>query len=129
MMSKTDADTLYLVYDGDCPLCRAGAQGFRVNRAVGRLETLDARTTDHPLIAEIKARGFDLNQGIVVAYQGQLHHGEDAMHMLALMGSSSDAFNRFNAWLFRSKARVKWLYPVLKTGRRVSLKLMGKHEI
>jgi len=126
-MDKIDPDTLWLVYDGDCILCRSGAQGYRVSKAVERLQTLDARIeTNHPVLREIHARGLDLNQGMVAVYGGQWRHGADAMTLLALLGSDSDALNRFNAWLFRSPVRARRLYPVLKAGRRLSLRLSGK---
>jgi predicted DCC family thiol-disulfide oxidoreductase YuxK len=122
-----DAGILWLVYDGDCPLCRASAMAVRVKKAAGNLMTLDARHAEgHELMEAIKAQNLDLNQGIVVRYHGQLYHGTDALHLLALMGSQNDAFNRFNAWFFKSKARVAFFYTVLKAGRRLSLKLLGK---
>ena len=129
-MSKTEAETLWLVYDGDCVLCRSGALGYRVNKAVGRLQTLDARVdTDHPILQEIHARRLDLNQGIVVVYGDQWRHGADALNLLALLGSNSNTFNRFNAWLFRSPRLTRWLYPLMRAGRNLSLKLAGKTQI
>jgi predicted DCC family thiol-disulfide oxidoreductase YuxK len=131
-LSKPDAedDTLWLVYDGDCPLCRASAMAVRVKKAAGALMTLDARHAEgHELMDAIAAQNLDLNQGIVVRYHGQLYHGVEALHLLALMGSQNDIFNRFNAWFFKSKARVHFFYPVLKAGRRLSLKLLGKDLI
>jgi len=126
-MDKIDPDTLWLIYDGDCVLCRSGALGYRVNRAVKCLNTLDARTEgDHPVLREIHARGLDLNQGMVAVYGDQWRHGPEAMTLLALLGSDRDARNRFNAWLFRSPARARLFYPLLKACRRLSLRLGGK---
>lgn len=127
---REDAHTLWLVYDGDCVLCRSGALGYRINRAVGRLETLDARgDSDHPILKEIRARQLDLNQGIVVVYGHQWHHGAEALNRLALLGSNSDGLNRFIAWMFRSPCCTRWLYPLLRAGRDLSLKLSGKTQI
>jgi predicted DCC family thiol-disulfide oxidoreductase YuxK len=126
----SDPETLWLVYDGDCPLCRASALGVRIKKAAGQLMTLDARTAgEHELMAAIAAEGLDLNQGIVVRYHGLLHHGIDALHLLALLSSPHDSFNRFNAWMFKSKARVKALYPLMKAVRRLSLGILGKDLI
>ncbi|UDF04200.1 DCC1-like thiol-disulfide oxidoreductase family protein [Asticcacaulis sp. AND118] len=129
-MDKTEAETLWLVYDGDCVLCRSGALGYRVNKAVGRLQTLDARShAVHPVLREIHTRQLDLNQGIVVVYGDQWRHGADALNLLAMLGSNHDALNRFNAWLFRSPRRARWLYPLMRAGRNLSLKLAGKTQI
>ena len=130
MDKPADDGTLWLVYDGDCPLCRASAQAVRVKKAAGKLMTLDARHAEgHELIEAIKARGLDLNQGIVVRFHGQLYHGVDALHLLALLGSSHDLFNRFNAWFFKSKARVALFYPFMKSVRALSLLVQGKGAI
>lgn len=127
-MSKPETDNgLWLVYDGDCPLCRASAHAVRVKKTVGQLHMLDARTNrDHPLMTQIAAEGLDLNEGMVVRFEGRLYHGMEALHILALLGSEHDAFNRLSAWIFKSKTRTRVLYPVMKLARRISLKILGK---
>jgi predicted DCC family thiol-disulfide oxidoreductase YuxK len=119
--------SLVLVYDGDCPLCRNSAKAVRLKASVGSIEMVDARVLgNHPIRSEIMDEGLDLNEGIVVKFEGKLYHGSDALHLLALLGSSSDRFNRFNAWIFRSKIRTDWLYPYLKAARRLSLWVQRK---
>ncbi|MFT4089254.1 MAG: DCC1-like thiol-disulfide oxidoreductase family protein [Asticcacaulis sp.] len=123
-------DGLWLVYDGDCPLCRSAAQAIRLKATVGQLHIINAREADeHPLIQEIRARGLDLNAGIVVRYQGQFYHGAEGVNLLALLGSENDRFNRFNRWVFGSKARAECLYPALKAGRGLLLRLRGKSPL
>jgi hypothetical protein len=58
-----------------------------------------------------------------------LLYGVDAIHALALMGTRSGAFNRLNYWAFRSSAVSGVLYPLLRSGRNLLLKIRGVHKI
>jgi predicted DCC family thiol-disulfide oxidoreductase YuxK len=123
-------DTIWLVYDGDCPFCSASAQTVRVKQAVGNLRILNAREAQgHPLMDEIRAQALDLNQGIVVKFAGQLYHGAEALHLLAMIGSEQGWLNRLNVRLFRNRSVVRFAYPVLKAMRGASLTLLGKTPI
>jgi predicted DCC family thiol-disulfide oxidoreductase YuxK len=124
-------EKVWLVYDGDCPLCLVGAKYFHIKQAVGDLYVLDARQAkdDHSIIQEIKAHGLDLNQGMVLKIGGRLYHGVDALHIMALIGSNSGWFNRLNAYLFKSKKVAKLCYPLLKIARNLALWLKGIPQI
>ena len=120
---------VFLVYDGDCPFCSAVARMARIKKAVGELRILNARDATGPVMDEIHARGFDLNQGIVVKLGEQFYHGEDALHMLAMIGSRSGLFNRINVALFRNRRTVTVMYPIMKAFRGLSLKALGRRPI
>jgi predicted DCC family thiol-disulfide oxidoreductase YuxK len=121
---------IWLVYDGDCPFCSASARTVRIKQAVGTLHILNAREANgHPLMEEINAQALDLNQGIVVKLAGQLYHGADALHLLAMIGSEQGWLNRLNVGLFRNRTLVRFTYPVLKALRGASLRLLGKRPI
>lgn len=125
-----EADYIELVYDGDCPFCSASAHMVRLKQAVGQLRIHNARDiTDTPLMAQIRAQGFDLNQGIIVSYQDRLYHGEDALYLLALLGSENGWLNRLNVALFRNRRTVALAYPFLKAVRSCALFLNGKKPI
>ena len=117
-----------LVYDGECPACRNYVRVVRVRDAVGDFRLLDARDGG-PLVEEITAAGLDLDEGMVLKIGGRLHHGEDAVHALALIGSPSGVLNRLNHRLFRSRRTSAALYPVLRAGRGLLLRLLGKRRI
>ncbi|EGF93012.1 pyrrolo-quinoline quinone [Asticcacaulis biprosthecium C19] len=121
---------IQLVYDGDCPFCMASARMVRIKQAVGSLQILNAREiAGTPLGDEIAAHGLDLNQGIVVKFEDRLYHGEDALHLLAMIGSDRGWLNRLNVALFRNKATVALFYPAMKAIRRLMLRLNGKQPI
>lgn len=77
----------------------------------------------------ITARGFDIDQGMVLIMNHHFYFGADAIHKLVLIASPSTVFNRFNIWIFRSRRRAELLYPVLRACRNFLLKLMRRTKI
>jgi len=129
-MSNPSPSSLWLVYDGDCPFCSATAQMYRLRKSVGDLVVVDARTAgDTPLMREIAESGLDLNEGIVASFGGQLYHGPDTLHLLAMLGSDNGVVNRLNVLLFRNRAVVGFAYPFMKAARNGVLKLLGRKAI
>ena len=131
MTNKTaglDAAKLLLVYDKECPACNNYCQMVRIRESVGELQLVDARE-DTPIMQEITAAGLDIDEGMVLKMNDQLYYGSDAIHALALISSRSGVFNRLVYWVFKSKRASHVLYPILKNGRAVLLKLMGKSKI
>lgn len=119
-ISEPATDTLYLIYDGDCVLCRNTAQATKIKKSVGHLEIINARTS-HPLVTEAIKNGYNLNEGIIVKYNKQYFYGVDAVHFLALIGSSSDVYNKINSSLFRYKFAARIFYPLFKAIRKLIL--------
>jgi len=119
---------ILLVYDKECPVCNAYCQIVRIRETVGDLKIIDAREKSE-VLAEITARGLDIDKGMVLKMGGQFYYGSDAMHALALISGRSGLCNRLNYWIFRSKSVSSWLYPVLRLFRNLLLKLLGKTKI
>ena len=117
-------DTITIVYDDECPFCRNYCRLVRVRAAVGRVDLVDARQPS-AVMDEITAAGLDIDRGMVVKIGGRIHYGSDAIHILALLSSRSGLFNRFNYWIFRSKRFSSVLYPILRDGRNLILRMMG----
>ncbi len=128
-MSATP-ETITLVYDGDCPFCRATAHMYRLKQAVGSLSIINAREAfGSPLMNDIQRRGLDLNEGVVVHFGSKLYHGAEALHVLALMGSQTGWLNKLNVSMFRNRATARLYYPFLKGVRNFFLWLLGKKPI
>jgi predicted DCC family thiol-disulfide oxidoreductase YuxK len=119
---------ILLVYDKECPACNAYCQIVRIRESVGDLRIIDAREKSD-VLDEITAKGLDIDQGMVLKMGDQLYYGSDAIHALALISSRSGVFNRFNYWMFKSKAISSWLYQLLRFCRNLLLKLLGKTKI
>ena len=120
IISESQESTLYLIYDGDCILCRNSAQAIKIKKAIGHLEIINARDS-HPLVIEALKMGYDLNEGILINYNNQYYYGADAVHFLALIGSSSDTFNKVNRSFFKYKWLARCFYPLFKMTRNIIL--------
>ena len=122
------AEKLILIYDDECPACRKYTQMVRLRESVGELVLINARD-EGDAVLKLTAAGYDLDEGMALIVGEHVYYGAETVHMLALMGSSSGIFNRFNHWVFKSKARSRLLYPVLKAGRNLLLKILRKNKI
>jgi predicted DCC family thiol-disulfide oxidoreductase YuxK len=121
---------VWFIYDGDCPICRRAAQALRIKKAVGTLHLLNARENrEHPLVKDVNTRGLNLDDGMALKFLENFYHGEDALHMMALLGSTQGWFNRMNVVLFRSKTLAKWCYPPMRAARNILLRLKGVEKI
>ncbi len=129
LTAKTKND-VWFVYDGHCPVCTMAAQALRIKQAVGNLHLVNAREDkEHPILDEIKDRHLDLDEGMVLKYQNGYYHGQDALHMMALLGSSHGWFNRLNALLFRSRPIARFCYPAMRAARNTLLRFKGVGKI
>lgn len=122
------AETLWIVYDGECPLCSRFSTLYRAREVVQRVCLVDARSRD-PIVAEVCARGFDLDAGMVVKLRDQFYHGAEALNVMALLGSDHTLFNRLNRAIFRRAGVARHLYPMLVRGRMLLLRLLGRDLI
>ena len=119
---------ILLVYDKECPACNNYCQLVRIRGYVGELVLVDARDESN-VRKEITAKGWDIDQGMVLKVGEEHYYGSDAIHALALLSSKSGIFNRINYWAFKSRTISKWIYPVLRFFRNVLLKMLGKTKI
>ncbi len=118
----------YILYDGDCPFCSNFVKMVQLRKAVGPVALLNIRENKE-LADHYAAKGFNLDQGMLLHLDGQDYWGADCMNRIALLSSESDAFNKLNAAVFRHQRLSRVLYPVLRTGRNLSLWLMGRRRI
>ncbi len=115
-----------LVYDRECPVCKFYSR--HVDIAHGELERVDARQPG-TLRNELTARGYDLDEGMVLRVGENLFYGSDALHELARMSSGKGFFNRCASFAFRSPRTARALYPMLTRGRTLMLRLLGRGRI
>jgi len=122
-MSKPQ-DDVWLVYDGECPVCKTYCKYIRIREAVGKLHLVDARESSS-IMDEITAAGLDIDQGMVLEFKNAIYYGPDAIYMLTLLSTSSGFFNRVNYYVFSAKIGAKIFYPVGKAFRTLLLKVLG----
>lgn len=128
MAMATNGAGATLVYDGECPFCSAYVKYVRVRESVGGLKLVDARSGEPP-VDEIRRRGYDLDEGMVLVIGNRFYHGADCINALAMLSSESSAFNRLNAAVFKSERLSKLLYPALRFGRNTTLRLLGRRKM
>ena len=83
-------DTDFLLYDGECPACSAYVAIARLRQLYPALKILNARS-EPDLVAELRTRGYEINDGMVLCLGGAIHFGADATRMIAQLGSASSS--------------------------------------
>lgn len=119
---------LVVVYDGDCPFCCNYVALMALRKATGSVELVDARS-DAPPVIKLKQLGYDLNEGMAALYGGNVYYGSDAVTFLSSLANERGWLGRLIAHVLRGPRRARLIYPILKLGRRVTLRLLGKPPI
>lgn len=117
-----------IVYDGQCPFCSRYVKLVRLRQSLGHVQLVDARQPG-PAMAEIRATGLDLDEGMALRLNGRWYHGDECIHMLALLSTPSTFFNKLNSAVFRSRPAAKLLYPALRAGRNLTLLVLGRRKM
>ena len=118
---------VHILYDGACPFCTAFSQMVRLQENYS-VELVNARAP-HPLVQAATQKGLDLDEGMIVVLDDEFYHGEDAMTRMALMTAKSGVLRRLTKWTFSSPWRSRILYPFLRAGRNMTLKILGHKKI
>ena len=117
-----------VIYDGECPFCSRFVAFQQLREALNALQLVDARERPD-LVREFEAAGMPLDQGMALVLNGEVYYGADCLNRLALMSSRNDAFNKLNAAIFHSPTVSRLLYPILRAGRNLTLRLLGKRSL
>ena len=120
-------DGMVVVYDGQCPFCTRYVKMLRLREAFGEVRLVDARSGEPEAIEA--AELFDLDDGMAARVAGEWYHGADCMNVLSLASGPAPLVNRLLARLLSDKGRARALYPWLRGGRNLTLKLWGRHKI
>ena len=126
-LSHYPAGSIIIIYDGDCPFCRSYVALTRL-RELADIFLLNARE-EPGLCRELLYKGVSLDEGMVVIINNEVHHGGDAINRITLLTSNNTLFNKFAYLLFSKPLISKFVYPVLRGIRNVTLRLLGKKPI
>ena len=122
-------DTDYLLYDGECPVCSAYVAMARLRQLYPGLKVLDARS-EPDLVAALRSKGYEINEGMVLCLDGAIHFGPDATRLIAQLGRTSPSqWRRTALGLIGSASWSRRLYSGLNRGRRALLRVLGRKPI
>jgi hypothetical protein len=127
MSVSETGEGITIVYDGECPFCSQYVKILRLRHAFGHVRLVDARSND-PKALEARER-FDLDDGMAALIGGRWYYGADCMNMLSLASGSSSFGNRIMARVFSDPDRARALYPFLRSGRNLVLRILGREKI
>jgi predicted DCC family thiol-disulfide oxidoreductase YuxK len=127
MEPRAGAD--FLLYDGECPACSAYVAMTRLLQLYPGLRVVSARA-EPALVAELRGKGYEINEGMVLCLDGAIHFGPDATRMIAVLGRSSASWWRKAALAGIGTAPwARHLYPWLNRARWLLLRLLGRKLI
>ncbi|WP_072396587.1 DCC1-like thiol-disulfide oxidoreductase family protein [Hyphomicrobium sp. CS1GBMeth3] len=121
-------DKTYIVYDGQCPFCSQYVKLLRLRDTLGHVELIDARTP-HAAVDYVARAGVVLDQEMALIQGGEVYSGAACINRLALMSTRSGVFNRLNALAFSSPTVSRFAYPILRTFRNLTLRLLGREPL
>lgn len=119
------ARELWVIYDGECPYCRHYVRLVKLRESVGCVHLVNAREADHEAVREVRARGYDLHGGMVVKMNNHYYHGDEALHLLALLTDHKTVFNFLSGALFSRRWVARTLYPLFRLCRKITLRIKG----
>jgi predicted DCC family thiol-disulfide oxidoreductase YuxK len=125
---SADDHKLVIVYDGHCPFCNNYVQLMALKRVAGDVELIDARS-GHPVVRRLEALGYALDDGMAAICGEKIYYGADAVILISNMVGEDSWIARVLAVLLRKPERAKVLYPIMKYGRRITLRLLGRRHI
>lgn len=112
-----------ILYDTECPFCSNFVALSRLKKNVGDVVLVDARS-NAPLCEEMKKKGFDLNEGMIVVDGENIYFGSDAMYFISIHSRLGLLWAPVR-YLMRARPISKAIYPILKLFRRLSLYILG----
>lgn len=124
-LPNSQSPVLLVAYDGQCPFCSAYVRVNRLHALDIDLQLIDLRQ-DLAFVESLRERGINPQEGIYAHYQGQDYFAEGAMALIGGLTSSSSFVARGFKWWFQSHARARFIYPLLKFGRGLALKILGR---
>lgn len=109
-------------------MCSAYCKALAIRQLDSSFEIVNARQY-HPILEIINEMGFNMDEGFVLKIGSEYFHGADAIHRLALISTGAGTFNRLNYLIFKSSYLSSILYPLLRTGRNIVLRLLGRKKL
>ncbi len=116
-------DPARIIYDGECPFCASYVAFARLRKRLGAVELIDARQRPD-IVESLAARGFQIDEGMVVEMDDKVFFGPEAMWAINTLLSANPLLR-----LVSGRRFLKLAYPLMRGGRNMTLRLLGRRPI
>ncbi|NQZ14689.1 MAG: DUF393 domain-containing protein [Alphaproteobacteria bacterium] len=121
-------EKIIIAYDGDCPFCSSYVHMQRLQNLGIDVSLVNFRD-DPELVETLRHKNLDPNNGMYVKMGDAEYYADEAVTVISSLTTSKNIINLGFKWWFKNRTRAKILYPVLRTGRNLSLKMLGKSKL
>lgn len=118
----------FLLYDGECPACRAYVAIARLRQLWPDLRILDARQ-EPELVSELRGQGYEINEGFVLSLGGRIYFGPEATRVIGERGRSLGSVRSAILGAIGTAPWSRRLYPWLNRCRKLLLAALGRSLI
>ena len=130
MVEQSEKQIVWLVYDGECPMCRSFSTLYSLREKFGEVRLVNARYGEPEwLMNKIKELGYNLDEGIVILENERFHYGQAAVVFMARHADDKNIFLNVAYFCFKNATFTKIIYPVLRAIRNGLLFVLGKKKI
>jgi len=116
--------TIKLYYDKECPFCNEYSKYIEL-RKVYDIEIINAREELEKL-NDFKNKGFDINNGMIIEYEGNIFQGSDAIKIIDKYILKKGAIDIFLSFIINLPGFKQIIYPLVKVLRIIILKSLGR---
>jgi len=118
---------LDIYYDGECPFCRSFVTLSRLKSMyVVNLHNLRDSPDEVIIFTE---QGYNVDDGMIVKFNDETYFGHQAVQIIAALSNKNKVVGRIYYTLFSNKRFVKFLYPLMRLGRNVTLYVLRREKI
>lgn len=115
-----------LFYDGECPFCAHYTQLLEIRQEYD-LQLVDARS-DLEIHRSWLARGYDLNEGMILVVGDHIFFADECISFLASISSGTSVISSLHRAIFSSRVRSRLTYPVLVFCRNLTLRMLRRKK-
>ena len=101
---------------------------YRIKETAGEVDLINIRTRPD-LIADVRSRGYEINDGMIAIWDGKYYYGPDSVALMSMLSADRGAFAWMNRKMFGNPRTAARIYPWMVKGRKAALKLMGRELI
>jgi len=115
-------EEIVIYYDKDCPICKEYIKYIKLKEKF-HIQVCNAREYINKM-EQFKKDGFDINEGIILEYNGKIYQGDKAIFIMDSLIESKTIFDKFVSFLITIPYLLKLTYPLLKLCRLLLLKTL-----